>query len=140
MRAIQICSEFTYPATAITTASAAVLLAAANVGSVYAGQEATPGEDMAFPTTGSCVAAIELEGVTSTAGDTINVQASQNYYAVSGSSPTYVTTKTATLPALTTKSKTIFLDRVGLGEAVRISITAVGAIGVGTVSAYLLSE
>lgn len=141
MRALQIVSEFTYPVTAITSPSSAVVLIAAEVGSqLPLGDEAVPGEDMGFPSSGSCVVAVELEGVTAPAGDTINIQTSNNYYAQLGGSPTYATVKTITLPALTTKSKTIFVDRVPLGEAVRLSITAAGTTGVGTVSAYLLSE
>lgn len=139
MRALQIASEFTYPATAITSASTPVLLVAANVGSVFGGQEAVPGEDIAFSSSGSGVIAIELEGVTTTVGDTVNVQSSVNYYSTAGAAATYQTVKTVTLPALTTKSKTIFVDRALLGEAVRISITALGSVGVGTVSVYLLT-
>ena len=140
MRALQLLSEFTYPTTATTSNANAVVFTAANVGSVFGGQESVPGEDMGFPSSGSGVVAIELEGVTAAAGDTINVQVSNNYYLDSGSGETFTTVKTVTLPALTTKSKTIFVDRVPWGEAVRLSITTTGVTGVGTVSAYALSE
>lgn len=140
MRALQILSEFTYPTTATTSNSNAVVLTAANVGSVFGGQASVPGEDMAFPSGGTPVVAVELEGVTAAAGDTINVQVSNNYYLDAGSGETFVTQKTITLPVLVTKSKTFFLDRVQMGEAVRLSITTTGTTGLGTVSAFLLSE
>lgn len=140
MRALQILSEFAYPTTATTSNSNAVVLTAANVGSVFGGQAAVPGEDMAFPSGGTPVVAVELEGVTAAAGDTINVQVSNNYYLDAGSGETFVTQKTITLPVLVTKSKTFFLDRVQMGEAVRLSITTTGTTGLGTVSAFLLSE
>jgi hypothetical protein len=140
MRALQLLSEFAYPATATTSNANAVVFTAANVGSVFGGQESVPGEDMGFPSSGSGVVAVELEGVTAAAGDTITIQVSNNYYLDSGSGETFTTVKTVTLPALTTKSKTIFVDRVPWGEAVRVSITTTGATGAGTVSAYALSE
>jgi hypothetical protein len=141
MRAKLLVSEFAYPTTATTSNSTPILLTAANVGSVYGGQAAVPGEDMGFPSSGSAVVAVELEGVTCAAADVINIQASTNYYADSGAGETFVTTgTTGALSALTTKSKTIFVDALSLGEAVRISITTNGVTGVGTVSAYLLSN
>jgi|GEM_PF-5256194 len=141
MRALQIVSEFAYPATATTSASSAIVLTAGEIGTqLPLGDEAVPGEDMGFPSSGSCVCAVELEGVTSNAGDTVNVQTSNNYYANLGGTPTYATVKSVTITGLTAKSKTLFLDRAPLGEAVRISITTTSTAGAGTVSAYLLSE
>jgi hypothetical protein len=140
MRALLLVSEFTYPTTATTSNTTPILLTAANVGSVYGGQSAVPGEFTVFSSSGSGVCAIELEGVTSAAGDTIAVQVSNNYYADSGSGESFTASQTYTLPALTTKSKTIFLDKVNFGEAVRLSITTTGTSGAGTVSAYLLAD
>lgn len=140
MRALSIVREFTYPATAITSNSSAIVLTATEVGTQLPdGDESVPGEDMGFPSSGSGVVVVDLEGVTSAAGDTINVQTSNNYYANLGGSPTYATVKTITLPALTTKSTAYYVDRCPLGEAVRISITATGTTGTGTVSATILT-
>ncbi len=138
MRALLLASEIAFTANS-TTHSTPILLVAAAIGSVFAGDEAVPGEDMGFPSSGNAVVAIELEGVTSGSGDTIIVESSQNYYSDSGSGETFTTVATFTPGALTTKSKTAFLDRVPLGEAVRISTISTHTAGTGTVSAYLLS-
>ena len=139
MRALLLASEIAFTANT-TTHSTPILLVAAGVGSVFAGDEAVPGEDMGFPSSGTAVVAIELEGVTSGTSDTIIVEASQNYYSDSGSGESFATVATYTLGSLTSKSKTVFLDRVPLGEAVRLSVVSAHTGDTGTASAYLLSD
>ncbi len=139
MRALLLASEIAFTANS-TTHSTPILLVAAGVGSDFAGDEAVPGEDMGFPSSGTAVVALSLEGVSNSTSGTVIVEASQNYYSDSGSGETFTTVATYTLGALTTKSKTVFLDRVPLGEAVRISTVSVHTADAGgTVSAYLLS-
>ncbi|MDE2098507.1 MAG: hypothetical protein KGL39_14735 [Patescibacteria group bacterium] len=140
MRAKLLANELAVPATATTAYSTPVLLTAANVGSVYGGDEAVPGEDLAFSSSGSGVVAVHLEGATFAAGDTVFVQVSNNYYADGGSGETWTTVATATPGALTTKSKPLYLDRVPFGEAMRLGITTTGATGVGSVSADILTD
>lgn len=138
MRALLICSELAITANATTT-STPILLVAAAVGSVFAGDEKVPGEDLAFSSSGSGVVALSLEGATfSGTTSTIVVKTSQNYYADSGSGETFTVAATYTPSALTTKSKTVYLDRVPLGEAVEISVISAHTGELGTVSAYLL--
>lgn len=140
MRALLLTLGMTYPVTAITGTSTPILLVAAPVGSVFAGDEAVPGEDMGFPSSGNAVVEVYLEAATTAAGDTINVQTSQNYYADSGSGETFTTVATITPGVLTTSWRSFALDRVPLGEAVRLSITATGTTGAGKVSAYLFNN
>lgn len=141
MRALLLTLGMTYPTTAITGTSTPILLVAAAIGSVFAGDEAVPGEDMGFPSSGTAVVEVSLEAVTSVAGDTINVQVSNNYYLDSGSGETFTTVATITPGGLGANSwRSYFLDRVPLGEAMRLSITATGTTGLGKVSAYLLNN
>lgn len=139
MRSLLLASEVAYTANS-TVNSTPILLIAANVGSVYGGQAAVPGEDIAFSSDGTACVAIALEGVTSGAGDTINVQVSNNYYADSGSGESFTTAKSFSPGSLSTKSKTVYLDRVQLGEAVRLQTISTHTGAVGTVSAYLLND
>lgn len=139
MRSKLLASELAYTANA-TVNSTPILLVAAAVGSVFAGDEAVPGEDMAFPSSGSGVVAVSLEGVTSGAGDSINVQVSNNYYADSGSGESFSTSASYTPGALTTTSKTIYLDNVPFGEAMRLQNISTHTAGAGKTSAYLLNN
>src|SRR5579863_8302592 len=100
MRSLLVTLGMTYPTTATTANSTPVLLTAANVGSVYGGQAAVPGEDMGFPSSGNAVLEVSLEAATTAAGDTINFQVSNNYYADSGSGETFTTVATITPGAL----------------------------------------
>lgn len=120
--------------------STPILLVAAAVGSVFAGQEAVPGEDMAFPSSGSGVVALSLEGVTFGSGDTITVDVSNNYYADSGSGESFTVSATYTPGALTSISKTVFLDNVPYGEAMRVTVNSTHSTGAGKVTAYLLGN
>jgi hypothetical protein len=139
MRALLVCSELSVSANS-TVHSTPILLVAGAVGSVFAGDEAVPGEDMAFPSSGSCVVAVSLEGVTSGSGDSLTVDASVNYYSDSGSGETFTASKTYTPGTLSAKSKTVFLDQVALGEAIRVSYTSTHSSGAGTITAYLLNN
>lgn len=141
MRSLQLALGFTYPTTATTTYSTPILLTGANAGSVYAGAEAVPGEDMGFPSSGNACVNIDLEGVnTNGASDMILIQVSNNYYADSGSGETFTTVASITPGSLTGSNRSYYLDRVPLGEAVRVGVTATGTGGAGKVTAYLLNN
>ncbi len=141
MRAKTICTSLAVSANATAT-STPVLLVAAPVGSKFAGQEAVPGEDMAFPSSGNAVLALVFEGVTLTLADTIVVNVSNNYYADSGSGETFTAAYTYTVASagLSSYSSTHFVDQVALGEAIEVAITSGHSSGAGSVSAYLLSN
>jgi len=123
-----------------TANSTPILLVAAPVGSVFAGDEAVPGEDMGFPSSGNAVVAVALEGATFGAGDSINIQVSNNYYADSGSGETFTTVATISPGALTTSNREYYLDRVSLGEAMRVQVISTHTSGTGKVTAYLLNN
>jgi hypothetical protein len=95
---------------------------------------------MGFPSSGTAVAVVNLEGATLAAADSINIQVSNNYYQDSGSGETFTTVKTITGTALTASNREFFLDLCPLGEAMRLSITTTGTTGAGAVSAYLLNN
>lgn len=140
MRAKTICTDLTCALG--TNTSTPVLLVAAAVGSVFAGDEAIPGEDMAFPSSGNAVLALEFNGVTLTLADTIVVNTSNNYYADSGSGETWVAQYTYTVPSagLSGYSVTKFIDKFPLGEAIEVVITSGHSSGAGSISAYLLNN
>ncbi len=141
MRAKTICTDLAVSANGTAT-STPILLVAAPVGSVFAGDEAVPGEDMAFPSSGTAVVALVFEGVTLTLADTVQVLVSQNYYADSGSGETFVASYTYTVPSagLSSYNATKFIDQVALGEAVEVKIVSGHTSGAGSISAYLLSN
>jgi hypothetical protein len=144
MRSKMICQAFAPTATS-TSSSTPILLIAGGHFANY-GDSNVPGEDMAFPSSGSAVVALVLSDLTLTAADTIAVQVSTNYFSDSGSGETFanakngVFTATTTFPGASALDTTIFLDNVSLGEAVRITVTAAGTVTGGLVSAYLLSN
>lgn len=130
-----------------SSSSSNILLVAAPTGTFAAGagEQKKPGEDMAFPSSGSAVVALILQGLELEVGDTIQVMASNNYFLDSGSGETFTAVGTytqATSDASTVLNTTVFLDNVSLGEAMYVKITSAGAVGgaVGQVSAYLLNN
>lgn len=149
MRSKIVCQGVAAVSTGIAT-STPILLIAANVGSYWAGDQAVPGEDMGFPSSGNAVVAVVLDDVAMAAGDTIKVLTSNNYYADDGSGETFAAvatfTATTTYPGGTVGTPgsgahtTIFLDRVPLGEAMEVSLTLAGCSDGGSFSAYLLSN
>jgi hypothetical protein len=133
-----------------TATSTPILLVAANVGSYWAGDQAVPGEDMGFPSSGNCVVVVNLSQVVMAAGDTIVIKTSNNYYADDGSGESFSAvatfTATTTFPGGTAgaafegSNTDIYFDRVPLGEAMEISITLAGSADNGSLSAYLLNN
>jgi len=138
-----ICQGFAPTATSTSSSTPILLIAGGHF--VNYGDSNVPGEDMAFPSSGTAVVALVLSDLTLQAADTIAVQVSQNYYADSGSGETFANAKnglftaTTTFPGATALDTTIYLDNVSLGEAVRITVTAAGTVTGGQISAYLLN-
>jgi hypothetical protein len=146
MRAKLLCSNLAV-ASGSSSVSSPITLIALPVGTYAAGpgEEKVPGEDMAFSSGGSAVVALCLQGLELEAGDSIQVMASNNYYADSGSGETFTAVGTytqATSDASTVFNGVVFLDKVNLGEAMYVKITSAGTAGgaVGQVSAYLLTN
>lgn len=143
MRSKTICTNLAVSAASSVT-STPILLIAAGVGSSgYAGGDAAvPGEDMGFPSSGTAVLALSLNGVSLEAGDTIVLYGSNNYYVDAGSGETFTALATYTHPTTESSvllSGVIFIDRVPLAEALQLKITN-AAGGLGQVSAYLLNN
>jgi hypothetical protein len=146
MRSKMICQGFAVTANSTSSSTPILLIAGGHF--VNYGDSNVPGEDMAFPSSGAAVVALVLSDVVLSAGDTIAVQVSQNYFADSGSGETFANAKNGVFTATTAfpgataglDSTTIFLDNVSLGEAVRVTVTSSITAGAGAVSAYLLSN
>jgi hypothetical protein len=146
MRAKTLCTNLAVTSGSSVTSSP-ILLIPLPVGTYAAGagEEKKPGEDMGFPSSGSAVVALVLQGLELETGDTIQVMASNNYYLDSGYNETFAAVGTYTQPTSdqsTVLNTTIFLDAVSLGEAMYVKITSAGTVGgaVGQVSAYLLNN
>lgn len=124
-----------------TATSTPILLIAGNVGSFWAGDQSVPGEDMGFPSSGSCVVALSLQDVSLESGGEINVLTSNNYYADDGSGESFsIVASYNPSGGLSSAYQTVFLDRVPLGEAVELQIVSVHTADAGYVTAYLLSN
>lgn len=141
MRAKTIVADLAIVANSTTT-STPILLVAAPVGSVFAGDEAVSGEDMAFPSSGNAVLALVFDEVTLSLADTVAVLTSVNYYADSGSGETFTAQYTYTVPSagITAYSSTKFVDKLPLGEAIEVSVVSGHSSGAGSISAYLLNN
>ena len=144
MRALKVADAFACVANA-STYSTPVVLVAGFVGSPAGNDQAVPGEDLGFPSSGNAVLACYLSGVTlASTGSTLVYQTSVNYYSatVAGTSVTYTTQETILNGANDVSALTDvqFIDRVPLGEAVRVGWISTHSSDAGSVSAYLLSN
>lgn len=144
MRAKALCTALAISG-AGTVTSAPVLLIAGGAFANY-GQENVPGEDMGFPSSGSCVVCLAFDGTSLatggeqlTSGGSVNIQTSNNYYADSGSGETFTTVATYAPAGGIVGNRVAFLDRVPLGEAILVQVVSVVTADQGAVTAYLLS-
>ena len=145
MRALALCTSLAVSGAGTVTSTPILLIAGGHFANY--GDSNVPGEDMAFPSSGTAVVALSIMAQSAATGDlltsgaSINILTSNNYFKDSGSGETFASVASyAPAGGISTKTPTVFLDRVPLGEAVCVQIVSVTTADTGFVTAYLLNN